>query len=134
MVEGTATRGFNERIDGGPAAAGAARDLLTERLGETTSATALHDLLLLTTELVTNAVRHADVDEQRTLGLSVAVDPTRVRVTVVDPGGPTNPQVQDLDITVPGGMGLFLVEQISSSWGVERGSGGSNSVWFEISR
>lgn len=33
---------------------------------------------------------------------------------------------------VPGGMGLFLVEKISTRWGVERMPGGANQVWFEL--
>ena len=54
------------------------------------------------------------------------------RVSVTDPGADTVPQVQDLDPTVPGGMGLFLVEQISSDWGVERTRAGENRVWFQL--
>jgi hypothetical protein len=29
-------------------------------------------------------------------------------------------------------MGLFLVEQISTGWGVERTPAGENRVWFEL--
>jgi hypothetical protein len=29
-------------------------------------------------------------------------------------------------------MGLYVVEQISSRWGVERLDGGANRVWFEL--
>jgi hypothetical protein len=57
-----------------------------------------------------------------------------VRVAVTDPGGTTSPHVQDVDVTIPGGMGLFLVEQISSRWGSERAAGGSTQVWFELPR
>ena len=34
----------------------------------------------------------------------------------------------------PGGLGLFLVDSLSTRWGVERGAGGSNRVWFELAR
>jgi hypothetical protein len=51
---------------------------------------------------------------------------------VTDAGGDATPEVQDLDPEIPGGMGLFLVEQISSRWGVERVPGGGNRVWFEL--
>jgi anti-sigma regulatory factor (Ser/Thr protein kinase) len=126
--------GLSERISGGPAAAGRAREILNGALASAVSGERLHDLLLLTTELVTNAVRHADVDEGRTLELSVAAEPRRLRVAVTDPGGATSPRVQSLDVNVPGGMGLFLVDQISSRWGTERGPGGATQVWFELAR
>jgi anti-sigma regulatory factor (Ser/Thr protein kinase) len=134
MVTEEGPTALTERIAGGPAAASRARELLTDTLGEALSGEALHDALLLTTELVTNAVRHADVDEGRTLELTVAAEPRRLRVAVTDPGGTTSPRVQDLDITAPGGMGLFLVDQIAARWGTERGSGGSTQVWFELPR
>jgi anti-sigma regulatory factor (Ser/Thr protein kinase) len=124
----------SQRLDGGPAAPAAARELLCDLLGDSTPTTTLHDLQLLTTELVTNAVRHADVDESRSVALEVAAGANVVTVAVTDPGSTTRPHVQDIDPTVPGGMGLFLVEQISSRWGVERLSGGANRVWFEIRR
>jgi anti-sigma regulatory factor (Ser/Thr protein kinase) len=124
----------SERLEGGPAAAAAARGLLSDLLGSSTPADALHDVQLLTTELVSNAVRHADVDETRTIGLDVAVAAGCVRVAVTDAGGQTHPRIQDLDPMVPGGMGLYLVEQISTRWGVERLSDGGNRVWFELSR
>jgi len=125
---------LNERIAGGPAAAARARELLSDALSRSTSGSAMHDVLLLTTELVTNAVRHAEVDEDRTLELSVEAQPDRVRVAVTDPGGDSRPQVRDLDVTVPGGMGLFLVDQLSSRWGAERVHGGSTRVWFALPR
>jgi anti-sigma regulatory factor (Ser/Thr protein kinase) len=117
-------------IGGDPAAPATARELLTERLGERTPADTLHDLHLLTTELVTNAVLHARAD---TIVMQVAADRARVRVSVTDPGATDAvPEVQPLDPEATGGMGLFLVEQISSSWGVERTPDGSNRVWFEL--
>jgi anti-sigma regulatory factor (Ser/Thr protein kinase) len=123
-----------ERIAGGPAAAARAREMLSEALADSITGEAMHDVLLLTTELITNAVRHADVDEGRTLELTVHNEPRRLRVAVTDPGGATTPQVQSLDVSVPGGMGLFLVEQISSRWGAERAAGGATQVWFELAR
>src|SRR4051794_32621024 len=128
------TRMISERITGGPAAASRARELLNEAFGDAMAGDAMHDVLLLTTELVTNAVRHADVDESRTLELTVAAEPQRIRVGVTDPGATTTPCVQEVDVSAPGGMGLFLVEQLSSRWGSERAPGGSTQVWFELQR
>jgi anti-sigma regulatory factor (Ser/Thr protein kinase) len=123
-----------ERIAGGPTAPASARELLSDVLSASTQGDALHDVLLLTTELVTNAVRHADVDETGSVELTVLAQPHSVRVAVSDPGGPTSPAVQDLDPTSPGGMGLFLVDQIASRWASERAPGGGTRVWFEVPR
>jgi serine/threonine-protein kinase RsbW len=128
----TATDAWCAEIVGGVEAPCAVRELLTDRLTETTSEETLHDLHLLATELVTNAVLHAHVGDAGRLALRVMTGPAGVRVSVTDPGAVTRPEVQELDPSIPGGMGLYLVEQISSRWGVERMAGGANEVWFEL--
>jgi anti-sigma regulatory factor (Ser/Thr protein kinase) len=130
-VETTKT-GLSERMAGGPAAAGRAREHLTALLADVMPADSFHDLLLLTTELVTNAVLHGGVDETRSLDLRVARRPDAVRVAVTDPGGSTSPHMQDIDVSVPGGMGLFLVDQLSARWGADQAGDGSTLVWFEL--
>jgi anti-sigma regulatory factor (Ser/Thr protein kinase) len=132
MVVTSATDAWCTEIAGGAEAACTARELLTEMYGNTMPEDTLHDLHLLTTEMVTNAVLHAGAGESETIELRVAGGGDALRVWVTDRGGADTPEVQDLDPEVPGGMGLFLVEQISSSWGVERLSGGANRVWFEL--
>ena len=132
MVVTSATDAWCTEIPGGVEAACTARELLTEMYGDTTPEDTLHDLHLLTTELVTNAVLHAGAGESETIELRVAGGGDALRVWVTDRGGVGTPEVQDLDLEVPGGMGLFLVEQISSRWGVERLGGGANRVWFEL--
>jgi anti-sigma regulatory factor (Ser/Thr protein kinase) len=123
------------RIAGGVDASGAAREIVTELMGDTTPAETLHDALLLTSELVTNAVVHAGVGEADALDLYVASHPEYLHVSVCDPGGvESSPHVQDMDVTVPGGMGLFLVDQISSRWGVDELRSGGTQVWFELAR
>jgi anti-sigma regulatory factor (Ser/Thr protein kinase) len=130
-VEREAARGLRERIAGGPAAAITAREMLCRLVGNTSPESTTHDALLLTTELVTNAVRHAGVGEDKALELCAEVTSKAIRVSVTDPGSDTTPRVQELNVEKPGGMGLFLVEQLSSSWGVER-TDGANEVWFEL--
>lgn len=123
-----------QRIAGGVTAPAAVRELLSDLLEDTTPAETLHDLHLLTTELVTNAVRHAHVDEDATFDLSVVATRAAVRVAITDPGGETAPEMQELNPEVPGGMGLFLVDQISDRWGVEDAGAGATRVWFELAR
>jgi two-component sensor histidine kinase len=76
-------------------------------------AAARDDLLIVVTELLTNAVRHAPpVDGGRIL-LTVCREPDLVHVQVRDPGrGFTAP-----DPTREGGIGLVAVDRISSDWG-----------------
>jgi anti-sigma regulatory factor (Ser/Thr protein kinase) len=132
MAVANAVEGWCAEIAGGVEAAYTARELLSDRLSGATCDDTMHDLHLLTTELVTNAVVHAGAGEEDKIELRVATHPDVVRVSVTDPGSDGIPVVQDLDPDVPGGMGLFLVEQISASWGVERTDGGANRVWFEL--
>lgn len=135
-MNGTAERPgekmIRTQIAGGAAAAAEARGLITDALGETTPSEKLHDLLLLTTELVTNAVKHANVDEDSTLEISIEARRAVRRVAVVDPGGESLPEVRDVDLSIPGGMGLFLVEQLSTRWGSEPTGNGGTRVWFEL--
>jgi anti-sigma regulatory factor (Ser/Thr protein kinase) len=120
-------------IAGGAEAPCLARELLTSQLGESMPEATMHDLHLLATELVTNAVLHAHVGATDTLEMRVAATPNLVQVSVTDPGHvASSPELQELDPSVPGGMGLFLVEQISSAWGVELTPEGANRVWFEV--
>jgi len=132
MAVANALGGWCTEIAGGVEAAWTAREILSNRLADSARADTLHDLHLLTTELVTNAVLHAGAGEDDKIELRVATEPALVRVSVTDPGGEDTPAVQELDPEVPGGMGLFLVEQISARWGVERAPGGRNRVWFEL--
>jgi serine/threonine-protein kinase RsbW len=92
----------------------------------------IEDLRLLTSEIVTNAVRHAGLAQEDTIGVAVDVSERRVRVEVVDDGPGFDPS--DLPEPSPervGGWGLRLVKQLSDRWGVIRNE--PNLVWFEVS-
>jgi anti-sigma regulatory factor (Ser/Thr protein kinase) len=87
------------------------------------------DVLLLITELVTNAVLHADVGPHRFLRLRIERWPRRVRVEVTHPGIAFEPDPAPADGT--GGWGLLLVERIADRWGIASRAPGT-CVWFEI--
>ena len=92
----------------------------------------IEDLRLLTSEVVTNSVRHAGLVPGDTIGLAVDVSERRVRVEVADDGPSFDPS--DLPESSPegtGGWGLRLVEQLSDRRGVIRNE--PNHVWFEVS-
>src|SRR4051812_17349065 len=105
MVATRATEAWRTEIPGGVEAACTARELLTEMYGGTTPQSTLHDLHLLTTELVTNAVLHAGAGEAEKIELSVVAGRDALRVSVTDPGSSDTPHVEELDPETPGGMG-----------------------------
>ena len=117
------------RFDRGPTAAAAARNALLA-LEQRLDGQVLDDIRLLVSELVTNAVRHADSQTGGEVGLDVTIDRDRVRVEVADPGAGFEPQPRDDEMNRPGGWGLYLVDRIADRWGVIRNR--MNRVWFEI--
>jgi GAF domain-containing protein/anti-sigma regulatory factor (Ser/Thr protein kinase) len=81
---------------------------------------------LLTSELVTNAVLHADTPFTVTLHLME----DRIRVDVAD-GNPVVPAIKDYAADAATGRGLTLFNTLASNWGVLPVVGGK-IVWFEL--
>ena len=75
------------------------------------------DIKLLATEIVSNAVRHANLDPSEEIILRIVAD-GYVRVEVTDPGPPFEPELGRLE-PGPSGWGLLLVDTIAAAWGVE---------------
>jgi serine/threonine-protein kinase RsbW len=92
-----------------------------------------HDIELLVSELVTNAVRHAGLHAGDVIRLRAGVDGGTMRVEVHDPGRGFAPREPRPDPSRASGWGLFLVRELADRWGVEREEPGT-SVWFEIDR
>ena len=91
---------------------------------------------LLTSELVTNALRHPPRDESDP-GVEIEVKVRRtdqaLRIEVFDHDSRPLPQVETPDASSEGGMGLYLVEELSAAWGAQPlTSGAGKVVWFEI--
>jgi anti-sigma regulatory factor (Ser/Thr protein kinase) len=116
------------RFDRGPSAASAARSALLA-LDERIDGRVLDDIRLLVSELVTNAIRHAEA-HGGVVELDVTLVDDRVRVEVADPGPGFEPQPRDDEMSRPGGWGLYLVDRIADRWGVIRNR--MNRVWFEL--
>ena len=85
-------------------------------------------ILLLTSEMVTNSVQHARTERVR-VSLE-RVGPT-LRVAVAD-DDPQPPILQDRDDSRIGGLGIQMVERMSSAWGVEDHGSAGKQVWFEV--
>jgi anti-sigma regulatory factor (Ser/Thr protein kinase) len=122
--------GFAFTLNGGREAASAARRAVLARNG-VLPASAREDVLLLVTELVTNAVRHADVGSEQSLRVKLRFSPRHVRVDAFDPGTGFTRALAPSRGDESGGWGLFLVNQIAHRWGVRRMASGT-CVWFEI--
>jgi anti-sigma regulatory factor (Ser/Thr protein kinase) len=123
-------QGFELRLTGGPTAGLEARRAVLAGDGSV-PASMRGDLLLLVTELVTNAVRHGPVGPDRSLLVAVQWGPGGVQVEVGDPGGGPKLVHPRPRHDGSGGWGLVLVDRIADRWGVTRTPGGT-SVWFEI--
>jgi anti-sigma regulatory factor (Ser/Thr protein kinase) len=89
----------------------------------------LQVVLLLTSELVSNAVRHGGT---RLVAIRCEAVPQHVRVEVFDEGSGFVPQRRSPDRNSAGGWGLELVDELSSRWGLADSRGAR--VWFEIDR
>jgi anti-sigma regulatory factor (Ser/Thr protein kinase) len=89
-----------------------------------------HTLVLLVSEVVSNAVLHSSGPDDAAIGLSAGVVDEVVRVTVTDAGEGFTPAERDPD-RIDGGYGLYLVAKAASNWGVDPGP--PTSVWFEMS-
>ncbi len=129
--------GFVERVDfeleREQFAPSRARAEVREVLGSTLEEHDLATVVLLTSELVTNAVVHPRDSSDRRLGLRLTIYPKRLRVEVDDPGQGFDPTAP-VEPTDHGGRGLMLVDRASSRWGAGRMAtprGLRFAVWFE---
>jgi anti-anti-sigma factor len=106
------------------------REALDGRLDEADIAT----VVLLTSELVTNAVIHPKAPEESNLALRLWVYDSGIRVEVEDPGDGFDPKNRSSS-SRHGGRGLFLVERCAMTWGARRTEnehGRGFCVWFEF--
>lgn len=88
----------------------------------------LDEALLLTTELVTNAVLHARTD----LLVEISADATNLTVAVLD--GAAGPLIgTDALPNDERGRGLVLVDQLASRWGTMHHPAGKG-VWFQLNQ
>ena len=122
--------GFAFQLNGGSEAGMAARRAVVAADGDLPGAVR-EDVLLLVTELVSNAVRHAGVGADGTMQVELRRWPQRLRVEVVDPGSDFTRVPPRSSTDEARGWGLVLVDRIAARWGVGRGPS-RTCVWFEI--
>jgi DNA-binding NarL/FixJ family response regulator len=88
----------------------------------------IDDALLVVTELVANAMTHAESDCQ----LRLSRTPTTLRVEVLDDGTGT-PEPQPPTSTSEHGRGLHLIAAVTAAWGLELIPDDGKMVWAEFS-
>jgi anti-sigma regulatory factor (Ser/Thr protein kinase) len=86
-----------------------------------------HTVSLLTSEIVTNSVRHSDTPDD--ILLDAVLEEGYARVVVVDRGPGFDPEIRHK----VNGFGLRLVDKLASRWGVDRHDA-ETRVWFEVDR
>jgi anti-sigma regulatory factor (Ser/Thr protein kinase) len=118
-------------LDGGPAAAGAARAALRDAgVVDGLPEDVRSDVELLVSEVVTNSVRHAGTDD---VVLGVQRDDGRVRVRCCDGGPGFTGARRAPSHRGDGGFGLMLVDRLAKRWGIDRREPGPGCcVWFEV--
>jgi anti-sigma regulatory factor (Ser/Thr protein kinase) len=114
-----------------PEAAAEARHALGD-LADVLPGGRARDVRLLVSELVTNAVRHANLDDGDVIRLVIELADSTLRVEVHDPGGGFVPTAPAPDPARPSGWGLYLVAELADRWGVD--SDERTLVWFELDR
>jgi anti-sigma regulatory factor (Ser/Thr protein kinase) len=106
-----------------------ARAFVRQVLGD--SHPGLERATLLTSELVTNSVRHSDSRlDGGTVTVTIGTGSDRLRVEVTDDGGPTEPAVCADDSLAETGRGLRLVQAYALRWGYQR-TAPRAVTWFE---
>lgn len=110
-----------------PRSVGTARRFVATTLRSWQGDGLVETAVLLTSELVTNAVRHA----RTPLSVRLQGDARRIRVAVADTG-PDEPVPRPPGSASEGGRGLALVSAMASDWGVDLQAGGGKTVWFVL--
>jgi anti-sigma regulatory factor (Ser/Thr protein kinase) len=121
-------------IPGKPSAVASARAFVTRVLATTEGLAPVDSdaATLLTSELVTNAIRHTESGAPGGMVTVIVIGvPDGMLVEVVDDGSASTPVVKG-DPFTPDGHGLFLVQQLAAQWGYLRDTAGT-TVWFHLS-
>lgn len=85
------------------------------------------DVVLMTSELVTNALVHA----HSTAEVSIERDGNVIRVGVAD-NSPSSPVMRSADPRRVGGNGMRIVEALADAWGTISRPTVGKEVWFSV--
>ncbi|MCK9908488.1 ATP-binding protein [Microbacteriaceae bacterium K1510] len=131
---------FDTEVLATPEAITALTDAVTTFLhDEKVGARAAHHVALVIEEIVTNLGMHGNCRD-KPARIKLVVAPAEVRGEIIDTGPPFDPrQIPDPDIEAPlhdrpiGGLGLYLIRKLSSTFEYSHRDG-HNSTVFAIAR
>jgi anti-sigma regulatory factor (Ser/Thr protein kinase) len=115
-----------------PASAALLRQRIAADLARSGVAEAvIDDAVLVATELLSNALRHARALPEDELDVSWEVRDGLVSIKVTDGGGLRRPHVRHPGPTETKGRGLSIVQTLAEDWGVED-LGTTATVWATL--
>ena len=126
---------FAFAVPAGPEAPSQVRHRMRDGLRAILDEQKAGDLELLLSEVVTNAVRYGASAGGAEISVRVQVEGAVISALIADagsgftPNDPPRPRIQ----RNPGGFGLYLLDRLSTRWGVERNEEGFR-VWFRLAR
>lgn len=92
------------------------------------------DVLVVLSELMANAVRHARPLPRGRVRASWRIDGVVVELAVVDGGAHTRPEAAHPAPAAGSGRGLVIVASLASAWGVEGAGTDRQRVWAVLPR
>ena len=114
-----------------PESVGRARHFVESFLADSGQRAGADVVVLLTSEVMTNAVTHAGPHDAATeLSLRIGCSDGRIRVEMHD-HSEAMPVIGDGTTDGLSGRGILLVESLAWAWGVSP-SGAGKVVWFEV--
>lgn len=114
-----------------PTSAGLVRRQLSQELTEQgVSPESIDEVVLVASELVGNAVRHAAAPGDRQIEVTWSVDDDGVVVSIADSSA-QQPQPRSAEPDEAGGRGLTIIQALAAAWGVEPTTTGKR-VWARV--
>jgi len=127
--EGPETRRARLDLDAEPASVARARAFVADMVKLWGCDDPMQVAALLTSEVVTNAVRHAA--QTVTVAVELATDPPSRLIVETRDDLPGEPVVKPASPEADSGRGMFIVDRLARRWGVEPMAQGK-IVWFEV--
>lgn len=122
------TREFRRSFCSEPSSAAEIRGFVREECHGALSQQDLDAAVLLTSELVTNAMLHTNSEE---VEVRIRLGPGSIRIGVRDDDAaspaPAAPAQEETS-----GRGLQIVETLSDAWGVDYTESGGKCIWFSL--
>ena len=110
----------------------ARRRLMSDLIASGVCDSAVCDVALVISELLSNALRHADPLPGGNIKVSWRLDTDCVQVSVADGGGETRPELGEPTPGATGGRGLRIVAKLSRGWGTTSHGDVGTTVWARV--